>query len=123
MIAGLIGIYVGSAQLFFPIAFESSAGINLGGNASLLNEIRAAGGTLFVAGILIFSGAFISGMTFVSIVLTTLFYSAYGWSRVVGMVADGFPNEPLMIAAAAELILGLCGAFILYGFRKGKGIV
>lgn len=122
VIAGSIGICIGGAQLLIPVTFESFAGINLGENSSLFSEIRAAGGALLIAGIVILSGVFISGMTYISIVLSTLFYLSYGLSRVLSMIIDGIPSESLVIATVAEIIIGIISLFVLYRFGKEQQI-
>lgn len=117
IIAGIIAIIVGGAMLFIPVAFEASAGIHLGENISLLSEVRAPGGTLLVAGILIMSGAFVAKMTHISILLSCLFYLSYGLSRVLGIMMDGVPSESLMIATVVEIIIGLVSLFLMIKLR------
>ncbi len=118
VISGLIGVAVGGAILLTPVAFHATSGIELGGNISLLNEIRAPGGALLASGILIISGAFLTELTFTSIVLSTLLYLSYGSSRIISMMADGKPAETLIQAAVLEIIIGLVCAFALVKYRK-----
>ena len=120
VISGLIGVVVGGAILLMPVAFHATSGIELGGNISLLNEIRAPGGALLASGLLILSGAFLTELTFTSIVLSTLLYLSYGLSRIVSMVADGKPAETLIQAAVLEIIIGMVCAFVLVRFRKKR---
>lgn len=120
VISGLIGVVVGGAILLTPVAFHAASGIELGGNTSLLNEIRAPGGALLASGILILSGAFLTELTFTSIVLSTLLYLSYGLSRIISMVADGKPAETLMQATVLEIIIGLVCAFALVKYRKKR---
>jgi len=120
VVAGIIGIGVGGAQLCIPVTFESSAGIDLGDNSSLLSEIRAAGGTLLVAGVLILSGAFLPKLTSVSVVLSTLFYLSYGLSRLFSGLMDGIPSESLVIATVVEMVVGVLSLLAWYQFRKEK---
>lgn len=118
VISGLIGVVIGAAILLTPVAFHATSGIELGGNTSLLNEIRAPGGALLASGILIISGAFLTELTFTSIVLSTLLYLSYGLSRIISMVADGKPAETLMQATVLEIMIGLVCAFALVKYRK-----
>lgn len=120
IVAGIIGIGVGGAQLLIPVAFESSASINLGNNSSLLSEIRAAGGTLLVAGILIMAGAFIPRITYSSVALSALFYLSYGLSRILSMAIDGMPSESLVMATVAEIIVGILSLWVFSGLQKEK---
>lgn len=116
--AGIIGIIIGASLLLTPIAFEASAGIRLDNEVNILSEVRAPGGTLMAAGILIASGAFISGMTYISIVLTALFYLSYGLSRTISIILDGLPTDTLVMATVSEIIIGLIGLYILFKFPK-----
>ncbi|HYG40857.1 MAG TPA: DUF4345 domain-containing protein [Cytophagales bacterium] len=118
IISGIIATGIGGALLIAPVAFEASAGIDLGENINLLSEVRAPGGTLSVAGILITTGAFISGITHFSILLSCLFYLSYGLSRVLGMMIDGIPNESLVMATVAEILIGLLSLLLVFRIRR-----
>ena len=122
ILAGVIGISVGIGQLFFPIAFEASAGINVAGAASLLSEIRAAGGTLLIAGIAMLFGAFKPSLGDFALSLAMLFYLGYGLSRSYGMVMDGLPGQSLVMVTVAEIIIGLA-ACVGYVIRKKRAAI
>jgi len=117
-ISGIIGISIGGALLIDPIGFESSSGIILGGDINLLSELRAQGGTLLTAGILIILGAFVSSLTYTSVIISGLFYFSYGISRVMGMAIDGIPHDILVLATIAEIVIGLLSIYIFIKFRK-----
>ncbi len=91
---------------------------NLGDNINLLSEIRGPGGALLVAGILIILGAFTSSLTITSLILSSLFYLSYGFSRVLSMMIDGIPNESLVIATILEIIIGFLSIVMLINLRK-----
>lgn len=116
IISGVIGIWIGSALLFTPAAFEASAGIQLGTDVNLLSEIRAPSGLLLIGGMVILLGAFISKLKYTALLLSTLIFLSYALSRVVGVLFDGFPSNPLLIALVAELLIGLLSlvAFIRF---------
>ncbi|WP_124981488.1 DUF4345 domain-containing protein [Nonlabens xiamenensis] len=118
IISGIIGIWIGYSLLFSPVTFEASAGINLGEDINLLSEIRAPSGLLLVSGIIIILGAFFSKLTIYSIQLSCLIYLSYGLSRIISIIFDGFPSEPLQIALFVELLVGLLCLFALLGFYK-----
>ena len=119
VVAGMSGIVIGAALLFNPVAFEASAGISLGKeNINMLSEVRAPGGALLAAGVLILLGAFISKLTHTSVVLTSLFYLSYGFSRILSMIVDGVPATSLVMATVVEIIIGLFSIYILLNFRK-----
>jgi hypothetical protein len=117
IISGLIASGIGAAILFAPVAFYATYGIELGGNFSLLNEIRAPGGALLAIGLLIISGAFVDKLAFTAVVVSTLLYLSYGLSRVMSIAIDGMPAEGLVQAAVLEIITGLACVFALVKYR------
>jgi hypothetical protein len=118
LISGLIAAGVGGTILSMPVAFYATYGIELDGNISLLNEVRAPGGALLASGILIMSGAFVSKLTFTSAVVATLLYLPYGLSRILSMTIDGIPAEGLVQAAGLEMAIGLICVFALAKYRE-----
>jgi Domain of unknown function (DUF4345) len=121
IIAGLIGAGVGGAILFIPGPFHATTGIQLGDDVSLLNEIRASGGALLAAGVLVMSGAWIPKLAFTSIVVATLLYLSYGLSRVLSMAVDGMPDAGLVQVAVLELFIGSICLFALAKFQANAG--
>ena len=107
LISGLIASAIGATILFSPGAFYATYGIALADNVSLLNEIRASGGTLLTSGLLIMSGAFVDKLAFTAAVVSTLLYLSYGLSRVMSIAIDGMPVEGLVQAAVIEIVMGL----------------
>jgi len=118
--SGLIASGIGATILFAPVAFYATYGIELDGNYSLLNEMRAPGGALLASGILIMSGAFVDKLAFTAIVVSTLLYLSYGLSRVMSIAIDGMPVEGLVQATALEIITGLFCAFALVKYRGNQ---
>jgi uncharacterized membrane protein HdeD (DUF308 family) len=120
ILSGLISLVIGNAILFNPVGFYSTYDIELAGNISLLNEIRAPGGALLASGILIMLGAFVDKLTFTSLVVSTLLYLSYGLSRILSMAIDGMPAEGLVQAAVLEIAIGLVCVFILVKYRENQ---
>lgn len=118
-ISGLIAASIGGAILFNPAAFYATNGIELGGDVSLLNEIRASGGALLIAGMLITSGCFMQSLKFTAVVVSALLYLSYGLSRVLSFVVDGMPSDGLVQAAGLEIIIGVVCAWVLVSYHKG----
>jgi hypothetical protein len=106
-IAGLAGTAIGILMLFFPVEFHGTAGIALGRDVSLLNEMRAAGGGVLMCGLFVLAGAFRRDFAFPSALLAASVYSANGLARIFSMTTDGPPSTILMIVAAAEIGMGL----------------
>jgi hypothetical protein len=117
-VAGLIAISIGGMVLVQPAAFYATSGIDLAGNVSLLNEIRASGGALLAAGILILSGAFVASLTFTAVVVASLLYLSYGLSRILSFTIDGMPSESLVQAAALEVVIGVLCVYVFVRYRE-----
>lgn len=120
ILSGLIGVAVGIAVLFFPVPFYAISGIELGGNVSLLNEIRAPGGALIATGTLILLGVFVARLTYGALVISTVTYLAYGFSRLLSMAVDGLPTMDLIVVAFFEIVIGLCGVFVWAKYRPAE---
>lgn len=110
---GLVALAVGNALLLSPVSFESSAGIILNADASLLSEFRAYGGLILAAGIVISLGAFQIKWRYFSIWFSILFYFGIALARILSIALDGMPSDLLVIVAAFELALGLLGLLML----------
>ncbi|MEZ4618599.1 MAG: DUF4345 domain-containing protein [Caldilineaceae bacterium] len=117
IIAGLIIAGIGGIILLWPVDYFATNGVDITGSTSLLNEIRAPAGALLAAGILILAGAFIPQLTYTSTLISTLFYLAYGFARMLSMAVDGQPTTSLVIVAVLEIGIGLVClfAFLKYG--------
>jgi hypothetical protein len=118
--SGLISFGIGGTIVFNPVAFYATYGIELAGNISLFNEIRAPGGALLASGILIMLGAFVDKLTFTSVVVSTLIYLSYGLSRILSIAIDGMPAEGLVQAAVLEIVIGLVCVFVLVKYRENQ---
>lgn len=116
LVSGFIAAGIGGAILFVPVGFHALNSIELGGNVSLLSEVRAPGGALLACGLLIMCGAFVARLRFTAIILSALLYLSYGLSRILSMALDGMPGTNLMQATILELVLGLVCALALVKF-------
>lgn len=117
IVAGLVAIWIGGSILVDPVGFERSYGIELGTDINLRSEIRAPGAALLAGGLLMMSGAFVSRLAFTATLMATLWYLAYGGSRLLSFIVDGMPTSGLVQATVAELAIGLLAGFALIRFR------
>ncbi|MCU4175227.1 DUF4345 domain-containing protein [Carboxylicivirga sp. N1Y90] len=117
-ISGLIGLIIGLALTLVPVAFEASAGIDLGHDINLLSEIRAPGGSLLIGGVLIFLGAFISNLRLMSLVLSSVLYLGYGLGRLLSLFLDGMPHQSLFMAFLLELFIGALSLIAIFYLKK-----
>ena len=116
-VSGLILVGIGAATLFAPVDFLGTTGIDLGGQISLLSEIRAPGGALLASGILIMLGIFVAKLTFTSTVISTLMFLSYGLSRILSIIIDGTPAQAIVAATVLEIVIGLTGIFALLKYQ------
>jgi len=112
-IAGLIGIVIGVGMAFVPVVFQSSAGITLGENVSLLSETRSPGSLLLVGSLIVLVSVFKSSLRYIALVLTSLMYLGYGVGRIISLIVDGLPHQSLLIALVFELLVGGIAFFVL----------
>ncbi len=113
LLTGLVGIGIGGAILFEPVAFHATSGITVPADKSLLSELRAAGGALLAVGLVVVLGAFVARLTFTALTFATVLYLSYGASRVTSMILDGLPSSTLLAVTAFELGVGLVCAMVL----------
>ncbi len=112
--SALIAIAIAVTILFAPEAFYSGYGIEIAGNATLANELKAPAGALLLAGLLMSAGVFRTDLAITSLTTATIVYLSYGLSRVISIAVDGLPHSGMVSAAAIELVVGaVCLAALL----------
>ncbi len=119
-LAGLTAMAIGTAILFFPTVFYASYGIDLGGNVSLLNELKAPGVALIASGLLIASGAFVARLVTLSALVAAFLYLSFGLSRLLSMAMDGVPAEGLVQATGIEILFGLACVVVLATANRSR---
>ncbi|MEM6428671.1 MAG: DUF4345 domain-containing protein [Deinococcota bacterium] len=82
-------------------------------NIDLLNEIRGVGAVMLLGGIIALLGALRADFRLTSFVVVTLIFGGVVLGRSLSLVVDGVPNETLMHAASAELVLSVFNVFCL----------
>jgi hypothetical protein len=105
-VSGLIAVAIAVAILFAPTAFYTGYGIDVTGDATLANELKAPAGALLVAGLVMFAGAFRRRFAVVSLTTAAVVYLSYGLSRVTSIAIDGVPHSGMVSAAGVELAIG-----------------
>ena len=119
-VTGFIGVGIGGAILFVPVAFHATSGIVVAEHAGLLSEMRAAGGVLFACGFLVLLGAFVRSLTFTALLLATVLYLSYGTSRLFSMLVDGMPSDSLVLVTGFELVVGTICALALVRTKNAR---
>ncbi|WP_417581882.1 DUF4345 domain-containing protein [Pelagibacterium sp.] len=117
-LAGAVALLIGAGMVFMPAPFYGSYGIELMESVDLANELRSPGLWLALVGVSIGVGTFRRHLRSLSLGIATMLYLSYAAARSVSIALDGLPGTGLLIAMAAELLLGLGGAFLVWRHRK-----
>lgn len=117
-LSGLLLLGTGIALTFIPVEFNASNGVDLGGNISVLSDIRAAATVLLLGGLLIIIGVFIPKLTFTSSVIAVLLLLGYGFGRALSLGLDGMPAHALLIATIFEFVLGFANLFAFFKYKE-----
>ena len=118
ILAGLVGLYVGGGLLFFPAGMQEQNGIVIGDNASLFSETRAPGAAILGASLMMLLAVIRVNWRSIGLVIAALFFLSYGLGRLLSLVLDGRPGDPLFYAMFGELILGGIALILLYRSSK-----
>ena len=112
-ISGATALGVGGGILFAPQAFYASYGIPIGGDVSLLSELRAPGAGLAGFGLLMLLGIWRHTVQPAAMMISLTVFIAFPAGRLVGIAVDGIPSGGILGALVTELVIAaLClGAF------------
>ncbi len=113
VVAGLLLSFIGGATLLAPVAMKASAGIDVSGNISVLNDVRAASALILSTALISILGAFKSRLRFTSTLMVSVLFLSLGAGRLVSIIADGMPVDGLVKATGLEFVLGIIGAVLL----------
>jgi hypothetical protein len=113
ILAGIIGVALGTMILFAPVAFYASYDIAPAGQVNLLNELRSHGLALLLAGLFITTGALQPRLARAATMVATAVYLSYGVSRLIAVALDGLPSSSLLLAGGVEIAIGLVGLGLL----------
>ena len=121
LVSALVAVAIAGTILAAPDVFYAAYGIDIGGNPTLANELKAPAGALLVAGMLMFAGVVRTEFVGVSLTTATVIYLSYGLSRVLSMAMDGLPHSGMISAAAIELGIGAACLLALLRTRDING--
>lgn len=110
-------LVIGVSLLLVPHAMHRTNGVDLGSQASLLNEIRAPAGALMAFGLLMLGAIFRSAWRLFALRAGGLLLLSYGIARILSIALDGWPSFILIAAMVVEL---LAGASLLLATRKAS---
>lgn len=109
----------GAWRLIDPVGFYEFSGLALSDDAGPLSEVRAAGGVILAAGLMVGLGAFRPAWSRISIVFATVVFLSLGLGRLWGIALDGAPGAEVIQGMVIELVFGGLAlfAFLRYGNR------
>lgn len=117
LLTGTSLVAIGGTMTVAPQVMFGMNGIDLGSEANLLSEVRAAGSVLLVFGALLLASLSFKRLRRFAFNGAGLLLLATALGRFVSLLADGSPSPSLQVALAAELVLG--GLCLLYGTSTG----
>ena len=113
VLSGILLLVIGVSILVVPDAFFAGSGIVIGDDPSLRSEIRALGGLLAAAALIIINSTFKRSLRVAGMGLSILVYGSFGLARLLGILFDGMPSAGIIGATAIELIFAAVG-MVLY---------
>jgi len=114
-LSGALSLAIGLSVLVIPHAFFASNHIALGSDPNLMSEIRAPGGLLLAAGLIMLWGVISKRNRHIALQTAIVVFGMYGISRLLSLILDGIPSTALIIALAIELIL--CSVAIVLSLK------
>lgn len=110
----LVGFYIGLMPVEYLGQFFNHEDFNI----EVLSEMRGMGGTLFVFGCFILSGAFVKQIEYTSLIAATLIFTSFTAFRIIGILIDGTPAQSILVALSIELLFALAAIPILFSKEK-----
>ncbi len=118
-LSGLLLVYAGTTRLIKPLksfclkSYLDDSKIKMEGKVDIFNEMRGAGTSLAVGGIIIGLGTLISELMLASFVVAIIIFLGHALGRLVSLGLDGKPNKQLVQGLVSELVLGGANVFCL----------
>ncbi len=119
-LAGIVAIAIAATILLAPGAFYSGYGIDVAGNPTLANELKAPSGALLVAGIVMFAGVVRRSWLAPALATAAIVYLSYGFGRFISIALDGMPHTGMVSAAVIEVVIGALCANALLRIRRSE---
>lgn len=118
IISGLLLTFIGGATLADPVQMKAGAGIDIAGNVSVINDVRAMSALLLALAVIAILGAFVKKLAYTSSLVSFVLFLSLGFGRVLSILLDGMPVDGLVKATGLELVLGLAGAVLFRVFQE-----
>lgn len=118
IVSGALLGFIGSATLLAPIKMKGGAGIDIVGNISVINDVRAASALLLAIGVITLLGPFSRRLAFTSTITSSITFLSLALGRIISILVDGTPVNGLMKATGLELVLGAIGLTLFIVYRE-----
>ena len=116
-LSGLLFVYAGTMRLIKPLksiclkTYLDNPEIKLEGKVDIFNEMRGAGSSIALSGIIILLGIIIPQLTLASFVVAIVTFLGYAVGRLVSLKSDGKPGQQMTQGLISELVLGAANVF------------
>lgn len=120
IISGLLLTVIGGSTLLMPVKMKATENIDIAGDISALNDVRAFSALLLATALLSLVGAFNKQLKYTSAFIMPLLFIALGVGRLISIVADGIPAEGMVMATVLEFVLGFIGLILFRVNRHNK---
>ena len=111
-LSGLLLLYAGITRVIKPLmsfciqAYSQNPDLKLEGEVDVFNEMRGAGASLALAGIIILLGTFLPDFRLTSHVVAIVIFVGFAVGRLISSNLDGKPNKDLVQGTYSEVVLG-----------------
>lgn len=109
IIGGLLLTFIGGATLAMPVTLKGGSGIDIAGNVSVINDVRASSALILAVALITLTGAFSKKLTYTSTLISLALFLSLGAGRIISILIDGMPVNGLVKATGLEVVLGLVG--------------
>ncbi len=124
LITGLVALAIGAGILIDPREFHATLGIVVDEQASLTNEMRAAGGAIFAVGLFALCGVYWQQIASTALAVSALIFGSYGVARFYSFALDGIPNSKFLWVASLECVIAaLCFAALAVVCNNNDAII
>lgn len=118
-LSGVLMIYGGSSRLFKPLAsfclksYLDNPNFKLEGKIDVFNEMRAAGTSISLGGIVILLGIILPQLTMTSFIVAIVIFLGHALGRLVSLKLDGKPGQQMSMGLTFDLGLGILNTICL----------
>ena len=118
-VSGLLLTIIGTLTTFNPVEIKANEGIDIAGNASALNDVRAFGFLLLATAVMLIISAFKTSLQKTATISAFLLFISLGLGRTLSILMDGMPSDGMVKATGLEMVLGIVG-LVLFTINRER---